>query len=117
LGFQVFFLSLNFFRKKRPSVTNTARNIKAPMTVAAMTGIGVPPDEVLVVADGAELVTELAAVEELAVLVGVMGLGVEEGELLLIQDVSPDDMTVLMSELPPCRERESVITKITEVPL
>lgn len=80
------------------------------MTVAAITAMGVPLLGVEV-GDGPVLAGELG------VLVDDVGLLVEDGELLLMQDVSLEAETVLKSELPPCRARESTITKITVVPL
>jgi hypothetical protein len=75
-----------------------------------MTGMGVPPLVDVVVEDGAELVCEGEPVD-------TGGAMVEDGELALTQDASLEERTVYKSELPPCRLRASIITKMTAVPL
>jgi len=100
-----FFASWRLFRKKSPRVTRTARNRKPPMTVPAMTPMGVSDlDEVSVgvwagvdvdVPDGRELV--------------------EEGEDAPRHELSSELPTNLTSELPPCLPRESNIKKTMDV--
>jgi hypothetical protein len=44
------------------------------------------------------------------------GLAVDVGDCALRQVESSEDATVRMSELPPCRPRESIMTNTTVVP-
>lgn len=115
------FESRFFRKKKRPRVTVTARNTRAPMTVPAiaamdvfLSGADVPGVGISVpdaVPDSAAAVVVIAEVDE-----GAGLLGVEEGDWVLRQAVLSVMPTVLMSEVPPLRPWESNKVNMIDVP-
>lgn len=106
-----------FFRKKRPSVTITAKKSREPMTVPAMALIGV-------VTGASDLPVCVDPADDWEVEVDVwlgddevlVGCNVDDGELPLMHEESSLAPTILMSDAPPCAPRASVIINIIEVP-
>jgi len=86
--------------------------MSAPRTVPAIAPTGV--------VDGVEDAEADEPSDELMEGVGeVVPVGpmVDEGEFLLMHEVSSVETTVYKSELPPCLEVASIMTKMSDVPL